>query len=141
MTATEVRCLRCDRPADGRLRAAYWEEEERGRLGARVATLCETCHADFLGGRLTRVQVAESAHARRGYHPAEWIQRIDRDTLLDIACLQCGTLLPCTAAAGQVVSCPRCGAENEFGDRQTAVGVQSCTVSLRHPARTEFERA
>ena len=140
MTATEIRCLLCDRPADGRLRAAYWEEEERGRLGARSAPLCESCHEEFLAGRVTRVQVAEAAHAKRGYHPAEWIQRIDRDTLLDIACLQCGVLLPQEAAAGESVPCARCGAENRFGERRTAAGVQICTVSLAHPVRSEFER-
>ena len=139
MTRMEERCLRCDRPADGTLRAAFWEEEERGRLGARSAALCADCHADFLAGRLSRVLVAEAVHARRGYHPAEWIQRIDRDTLLDVACLQCGALLPKEAAAGEFVTCARCGAENLFGERRTAAGTQICTVSLRHPFQTDLE--
>jgi len=130
MQVTGARCLRCERPADGRLRAAYWEEEERGRLGAHSAPLCPECHADFLVGKLDRVRVAELAHARRGYRPAEWIARIDRDTLLDIACLQCGALLPREAAAGQSVVCSRCDAENRFAERVTPVGVQSCTASL-----------
>ncbi len=128
-------CLECGRPADGRLRAAYWEEEEKGRLAARSAALCPTCHADFLAGRLSRVAIAERAHAARGYRPAEWIARIDRDTLLDIACLQCGVLLPVGSATADAVSCPRCGAENRFAERVTVAGRARVSASLRDPYR------
>lgn len=126
-------CLNCGRPADGRLRAAYWEEEEKGRLGAHSAPLCESCHADFLAGRLSRVAVAERAHAARGYRPAEWIERIDRDTLLDLACLQCGVLLPREAPPASSVVCTRCGAENRFAERVTVAGTHSVSASLAAP--------
>lgn len=126
-------CLHCGRPADGRLRAAYWEEEEKGRLGAHSAPLCESCHTDFLAGKLTRVTVAQRAHAARGYKPAEWIDRIDRDLLLDVACLQCGVLLAREAPPGGTVRCERCGAENRFAERITVAGRHSVSASLAEP--------
>ena len=137
----EGRCLSCDRPADGRLRVAFWQEEERGRLGAHSVPLCAACHADYLTGRLSRVRVAELAHARRGYRPAEWISRIERDRLLDIACLQCGALLSGETVAGTVVRCTRCSAENLLAERVTPAGALVCTVSLRTPYRENRQDA
>ena len=68
-------CILCGRPADGTLRIAFWQEEEKGRLSAKSAAVCESCHALFLAGELTRVEVARRDHEARGYRPAEWIDR------------------------------------------------------------------
>jgi len=123
-------CLICGQPADGCLRVAVWEEEEKGRLSAKSAPLCAACHAAFLGGRLSRVEVARRFHAARDYRPAEWIGRVDRDSLLDIACLGCGALLPAGDPPPPVLACPRCGAENRFAERQGTGGVTRVTASL-----------
>jgi predicted RNA-binding Zn-ribbon protein involved in translation (DUF1610 family) len=123
-------CVNCGQPADGRLRVAVWEEEEKGRLSAKSAPLCVTCHAAFLNGRLSRVEVAKRFHAARDYRPAEWIGRVDRDSLLDVACLACGALLPVGEAPPAALACPRCGAENRFTERRGAGGTTRVTASL-----------
>jgi hypothetical protein len=123
-------CLVCGRPADGRLRVALWEEEEKGRLCARSAAVCATCHSDFLAGRLTRVEVARRYHEARGYKPAEWIGRIDRDALLDVSCLACGILLPVGEPLPERLTCPRCGAENRFAERHSVGGSTRLTATL-----------
>ena len=125
-----VSCLNCGQAADGRLRAAVWEEEEKGRLSARSAPLCAACHEAFLAGRLSRVEVARRFHAAREYRPAEWIGRVERDSLLDIACLACGALLPAGADPPAALACPRCGAENRFAERRAAGGATRLTASL-----------
>jgi hypothetical protein len=129
MASGEV-CIACGQPADGRLRVALWEEEEKGRLSAHSAALCAACHAEFLAGRLSRVAVARRYHEARGYRPAEWIGRIDRDALLDISCLACGILLPVGDPPPASAVCPRCGAENRFAERQGPGGATRLTAAL-----------
>ena len=99
-----MNCTRCSASADGRLRAALWEEEEKGRLGAHSLVLCAKCHQAFLSGVVTRSELARAYHAAKHYDPRGWIGRIDRDLLLDIVCLECGVLLPVTIDdAGPVI--------------------------------------
>lgn len=119
---SQVVCLICGAPADGTRRVAFWEEEEKGRLSAKSAALCDADHARFLSGELSRVEVARRSHEARGYRPAEWIGRIDRDALLDISCLSCGILLPVDGTPPERVTCPRCGAGNLFTERHTVAG-------------------
>lgn len=136
-------CLHCGAPADGRLRVAFWEEEEKGRLAAKSAPLCAACHAQFLDGSLSRADLARQYHERRGYHPAEWIGRIDRDALLDISCLACGILLPVEEEGGVLVAqrtCPRCRAVNHFAERSAPGGRVRLTASLE-TAPAESDRA
>jgi hypothetical protein len=104
-------CLRCGAAAGGDLRVAIWEEEEKGRLGARAAVLCATCHEGFFAGAFGRVEVAGWYHAAKAYVPREWIGRIDRDRLLDTVCLNCGIILD-LPQSGDEVQCPRCPARN-----------------------------
>ena len=127
---SEQKCFHCERPAIGILRVALWEEEERGRLVARSVDLCGVCHQAFLKGQLSRVTLAREYHSAKGYEPAEWIGRIDRDTLLDIACLECGVLLPVENPDSEYVKCSHCGTANRFGERETENGVTRLTVSL-----------
>jgi hypothetical protein len=122
-------CLRCGGPAPGNLRVALWEEEEKGRLSARMASLCAACHDGFLAGAITRVEVARQYHAAKNYEPHGWIARIDRDLLLAITCLECGTILPVSEDAGPVfpsaegrspdrdIECPNCKAVNRMRRR------------------------
>ena len=123
-------CLRCGEPADGRLRAAIWEEEEKGRLGARPVVLCAACHAAFLRGEVTRVELARAYHAKKGVEPRGWIGRIDRDLLLNIVCLNCGVILPLESASDEPapepgapgdrvadLKCRECGTVNRFARR------------------------
>jgi hypothetical protein len=133
---TESACLVCGAAADGRLRVALWEEEEKGRLAAKSVALCARCHAAFLAGDLSRVEVARAFHERRGYRPAEWIGRIDRDGLLDISCLACGVLLPVGASPSGTMTCPRCGAVNRFAERRGPAGAAMLTAALEE-ARAE----
>ena len=121
-------CLRCGAPADGTLRVAIWEEEEKGRLGARPAVLCAACHEGFVAGLFGRVEVARWYHAAKDYVPREWIGRIDRDRLLETVCLDCGVILE-LPDAGDEVECPRCGARN----RLRARGGTRITASLASP--------
>lgn len=123
-------CLSCQGKSDGSLRAALWEEEEKGRLVARGVVLCSSCHEEFLSGRLTRVELAEKYHDDLGYTPAEWIDRIDRDTLLDIACLECGVLLRVSSGESATATCSRCGAVNRFAARTTASGRAWITAAV-----------
>jgi ribosomal protein S27E len=123
-------CLVCGRPADGRLRVALWEEEEKGRLAAKSVPVCDEHHGEFLAGRLSRVEVARRFHAARGYVPAEWIGRIDRDALLDISCLACGALLAVGDTPAERVTCARCGAENLFVERRGPGGVARLSAAL-----------
>jgi len=109
-------CLRCGAEADGRLRVAIWEEEEKGRLGARPAVLCAACHEGFFAGAFGRVDVARWYHAAKDYVPREWISRIDRDRLLETVCLNCGVILDRPASGD--VTCPRCGATNHMRTRE-----------------------
>lgn len=109
-------CLRCGAPADGRLRVAIWEEEEKGRLGARPAVLCEACHEGFFAGAFGRVEVARWVHAAKDYVPREWIGRIDRDRLLETVCLNCGVILD-RPEAGETVTCGSCGAVQRLRER------------------------
>jgi hypothetical protein len=111
-----VTCILCGSPADGRLRVAVWEEEEKGRLGAHAVILCADCHRKFLAGEITRAEIARAYHKAKGYEPRGWIGRIDRDFLLDIACLECGVLLPVTGQPGELRS-PSCGTTNRFARR------------------------
>jgi DNA-directed RNA polymerase subunit RPC12/RpoP len=111
-----VSCILCGSPADGRLRVAVWEEEEKGRLGAHAVVLCADCHRKFLAGEITRAEIARAYHKAKGYEPRGWIGRIDRDFLLDIACLECGVLLPVTGQPGEL-RCPSCGTTNRFARR------------------------
>ncbi|MGH7726032.1 MAG: hypothetical protein ACREOU_11455 [Candidatus Eiseniibacteriota bacterium] len=90
----ETTCLRCGQAAPGPLRAAIWEEEEKGRLGAHPVSLCAACHEAFFAGAFSRVDLARWYHEARGTRPHGWIGRIDRDALLDGTCLRCGVLLP-----------------------------------------------
>ena len=114
-------CLACGAPADGRLRAAIWEEEEKGRLGAHPVVLCAACHAAFLAGTLSRVAIAHAYHKAKGVEPHGWIGRIDRDLLLNIVCLECGVILPVApeenAAQPADVRCRDCGTVNRFARR------------------------
>jgi DNA-directed RNA polymerase subunit RPC12/RpoP len=121
-------CLRCGAQADGRLRVAIWEEEEKGRLGARPAVLCAACHAGFFAGAFGRVEVARWYHAAKDYVPREWIGRIDRDRLLETVCLNCGVILE-LPPAGDAVDCPRCGATNRLDARNGS----RITASLASP--------
>lgn len=121
-------CLRCGAAADGSLRVAIWEEEEKGRLGARPAVLCSACHAGFLAGDFGRVEVARWYHAAKDYVPREWIGRIDRDRLLETVCLNCGVILE-LPATGDEVACPQCRARNRLALRGTA----RITASLASP--------
>lgn len=123
-------CILGDAPADGTKRVAFWEEEEKGRLSAKSAPVCDAHHAAFLAGELSRVDVARRAHEARGYRPAEWIGRIDRDQLLDISCLKCGVLLPVEGTPPDRVTCPRCGAVNLFAERHTVAGVMRVSARL-----------
>lgn len=109
-------CLRCGMAADGTLRVAIWEEEEKGRLGARPAVLCSACHEGFFAGAFGRVEVARWYHAAKDYVPREWIGRIDRDRLLETVCLNCGVILE-RPAAGDDILCPQCGATNRLRPR------------------------
>ena len=128
MSATT--CLMCLALADGTRRIAFWEEEEKGRLSAKSAAVCEACLARFLSGELSRVDVARRAHEARGYRPAEWIGRIDRDALLDISCLFCGILLPVGAVPPDRVTCPSCGAVNLFAERRTVAATTRVSARL-----------
>jgi hypothetical protein len=116
-------CLVCGSPADGRLRAAIWEEEEKGRLGAHHVVLCAACHAAFLEGGLSRVAIARAWHAAKGVEPHGWIGRIDRDLLLNIACLECGVILPVSPTDAEAAAppadarCRDCGTVNRFARR------------------------
>ena len=112
-------CLRCGRAADGTRRVAVWEEEEKGRLGARPAVLCEACHEGFFAGAFGRVEVARWYHAAKDYVPREWIGRIDRDRLLETVCLNDGVILE-LPAEGDEVRCPRCGAVQRLRARNGA---------------------
>lgn len=116
-------CVRCGAAADGTLRVAIWEEEEKGRLGARPAVLCSACHEGFFEGRFGRVEVARWYHAAKDYVPREWIGRIDRDRLLETVCLNCGVILE-LAEGADTVRCPQCGATQRIrmrnGSRITA---------------------
>ena len=123
-------CILCGQPADGTLRVAFWREEEKGRLSAKSAPVCASCHALFLAGERTRVEVARRDHAARGYRPAEWIDRIDRDALLDISCLACGVLLPIDGVAPERFTCPRCQAVNHFAERHSVAGATRVTARL-----------
>ena len=127
---SEHPCLACHGKSDGSLRAALWEEEEKGRLVARGVILCSSCHEKFLAGKLTRVELAKKYHADRGYLPAEWIGRIDRDSLLDIACLECGVLLRASSEESARVTCSHCGAVNRFAARSTPSGRAWITASV-----------
>jgi hypothetical protein len=116
----DTTCLRCGRPAPGTLRVAIWEEEEKGRLGARPVSLCAACHAAFLAGAFGRVEVARWYHAAKDYAPHGWIGRVDRDLLLDGVCLGCGVILPSPAAADPPppdARCPACGTVNRWRAR------------------------
>jgi hypothetical protein len=115
----ERACLRCGGAADGTLRVAIWEEEEKGRLGARPAVLCAACHEGFFAGAFGRVEVARWFHQAKDYAPREWIGRIDRDRLLETVCLACGILLD-LPGEGDEASCPRCGAVNRLRARSGA---------------------
>ena len=113
-----MKCVRCGAPADGRLRAALWGEEEKGRLGAHALPLCAACHAAFLAGQVTRAELARADHRARGYEPRGWIGRIDRDLLLDAVCLECGVILPVQDAVPPPdVKCLSCGTVNRFARR------------------------
>ena len=121
-------CLRCGAAADGTLRVAIWEEEEKGRLGARPAVLCSACHEGFFAGLFGRVAVAGWFHAAKDYVPREWIGRIDRDRLLETVCLNCGVILE-LPAAGDTVQCPQCGATQRLRRRAGA----RLTAALAEP--------
>jgi predicted RNA-binding Zn-ribbon protein involved in translation (DUF1610 family) len=112
-------CLRCGAAADGTRRVAVWEEEEKGRLGARPAVLCVACHEGFFALAFGRVEVARWYHAAKDYVPREWIGRIDRDRLLETVCLSCGIILD-RPAEGEVLRCARCGAEQRLRTRDGA---------------------
>ena len=112
-------CLRCGAAADGTLRVAIWEEEEKGRLGARPAVLCAACHAGFFALAFGRVEVARWYHAAKDYAPREWIGRIDRDRLLETVCLSCGVILELPPDADEV-TCPQCRARNVIRQRGDA---------------------
>ena len=117
--AVALACVRCGAPAEGGKRVAIWEEEEKGRLGARPLPVCAACHAAFLAGEVSRVEFARAYHAARGVHPHGWIGRIDRDLLLDVVCLNCGVLLDADfAAPASRLTCPNCGVVNRLGTRQ-----------------------
>ena len=136
--AEERTCLRCGAAAPGHLRAAIWEEEEKGRLSARAASLCAPCHGGFLAGEVSRVEIGRWYHEAKDYRPHGWIGRIDKDLLLNVACLACGTLLAsgpdeakgagstavaagASGAAGgpgvRDLSCPSCHAVNRLRPR------------------------
>jgi hypothetical protein len=117
-------CLRCGLLAPGNLRVAIWEEEEKGRLGARPVSLCAACHAEFMAGTLTRTEVGRLYHAAKDVHPRGWIGRLERDVLLDTVCLECGVILTAlehdgavSAAAPETVVCPSCGTTNRVRPR------------------------
>ena len=112
-------CLRCGAAADGTLRVAIWEEEEKGRLGARPAVLCSACHAGFFAGDFGRVEVARWYHAAKDYAPREWIGRIDRDRLLETVCLNCGVILD-PPPGNDTTTCPQCRALNLIRQRGDA---------------------
>ncbi len=116
---TDRTCLRCGAVADGSLRVAIWEEEEKGRLGARPAVLCAACHAGFFAGDFGRIEVARWYHAAKDYAPREWIGRIDRDRLLETVCLNCGVILE-LPATGDEATCPQCRARNRLARRGEA---------------------
>jgi hypothetical protein len=128
-------CILCGEPADGTRRVAFWQEEEKGRLSAKSAAVCEKDHALFLEGRRTRVEVARRDQETRGYRSAEWIDRIDRDALLDISCLSCGILLPIDGAPPERFTCPRCQAVNHFADRHSLAGATRVTSRLESAPR------
>jgi len=128
-------CIRCGQPADGTLRVAFWREEEKGRLSAKSAPVCASCLALFLGGEFSRVEVARRDHEARGYRPAEWIDRIDRDRLLDISCLSCGVLLPVDGAPPERFTCPRCQHVNHFAERHSVAGITCVTARLDEAPR------
>jgi len=120
-------CAHCGRSAAPGKRVAIWQEEEKGRLGARPLALCDACHAAFLDGRLTRVEIARAWHAAQGKAPHGWIGRIDRDPLLDIVCLECGVLLDVATGATPVrVVCASCGSANRLAAR----GAEWLTVEI-----------
>ncbi len=111
-------CAHCGQPASAGKRVAIWEEEEKGRLGARPLALCDACHAAFLEGRLTRVEIARAWHAARGVTPHGWIGRIDRDQLLNVVCLECGVLLDLApGATPQRLTCASCHTVNRLAAR------------------------
>ena len=112
-------CLRCGAAADGTLRVAIWEEEEKGRLGARPAVLCAACHEGFFARAFGRVEVAHWYHAAKAYVPREWIGRIDRDRLLATVCLNCGVILDLPPDV-DATTCPQCGARNLIRQRGDA---------------------
>ena len=130
-----IACILCGKPADGTRRVAFWEEQEKGRLSAKSAPVCESCQALFLKGERTRVDVARRDHEARGYRPAEWIDRIDRDALLDISCLSCGILLPIDGAPPERFVCPRCKAVNLFAERHSVAGTMRVSAQLESAPR------
>ncbi len=136
MVEAEV-CVVCGGAAGGRLRAALWEEEEKGRLSARSAALCAACHAAFLAGKLSRADVALGYHRARGCEPPEWIGRVERDALLDISCLGCGALLPAIEPPPERLACARCGAVNHFAERLAPGGTTRLTAALDAAPRKE----
>jgi len=115
----ERSCLRCGAAADGSLRVAIWEEEEKGRLGARPAVLCAACHEAFFALAFGRFEVAQWFHAAKQYKPREWIGRIDRDRLLETVCLNCGVILD-SPPGDDVTTCPQCRARNLIRQRGDA---------------------
>jgi DNA-directed RNA polymerase subunit RPC12/RpoP len=117
--AVALACVRCGALAEGGKRVAIWEEEEKGRLGARPLPVCAACHAAFLAGEVSRVDFARAYHAAIGVQPHGWIGRIDRDLLLDVVCLNCGVLLDADfAPPTSRVTCPNCGVVNRLGTRE-----------------------
>ncbi len=122
--ADPLACLRCGLAAPGNLRVAIWEEEEKGRLGARPVSLCAKCHAEFMSGALTRTEVGRLYHEAKDIRPRGWIGRLERDLLLDVVCLECGVILQALEKDGAVsptapetVVCPTCGTTNRVRPR------------------------
>lgn len=101
------------------LRVAIWEEEEKGRLGARPTVLCAACHAGFFALAFGRVEVARWYHAAKDYAPRAWIDRIDRDRLLATVCLNCGVILD-LPPDDDATTCPQCRARNLIRQRGDA---------------------
>jgi predicted RNA-binding Zn-ribbon protein involved in translation (DUF1610 family) len=63
--------------------------------------------------------VARWYHAAKDYVPLEWIGRIDRDRLLETACLSCGVILELSAVCDEV-TCPQCWAPSIIQQRGDA---------------------
>jgi hypothetical protein len=116
--AVLVVCTNCGAVASGTKRVAIWEEEEKGRLGARPLPLCDACHAAFLAGELSRVEIARAFHRAKGIAPHGWIGRIDRDQLLNVVCLNCGVLLDIEPGRTPPrLICPSCHTVNRLAAR------------------------